>query len=61
MSLLRKARRLAKLVNIMATAQGIQLRNPISGQREGFIALIPIYRHDAELNSVDERRKIRGA
>ena len=41
----------------MATAQGIQLCNPISGQREGFIALIPIYRHDAELNSVDERRQ----
>ena len=25
--------------NIMATAQGIQLRNPISGQRDGFLAV----------------------
>lgn len=52
-----EAIRRAREGNIMATAQGIQLRNPISGQREGFIALIPIYRHDAELNSVDERRQ----
>ena len=52
-----EAIRRAREGNIMATAQGIQLRNPISGQREGFIALIPIYRHDAELNSVDERRR----
>jgi diguanylate cyclase (GGDEF)-like protein len=51
-----EAIRRAREGNIMATAQGIQLRNSISGQREGFIALIPIYRHDAELNSVDERR-----
>jgi CHASE1-domain containing sensor protein len=52
-----EAIRRAREGNIMATAQGIQLRNPISGQREGFIALIPVYRHDAELNSVDERRR----
>ena len=52
-----EAIRRAREGNLMATAQGIQLRNPISGQRDGFIALIPIYRHDAELNSVDERRR----
>ena len=52
-----EAIRRAREGNIMATAQGIQLRNPISGLRDGFLALIPVYRHDAELDSVDERRR----
>ncbi len=52
-----EAIRRAREGNFMATAQGIQLRNPIGGQREGFIALVPIYRHDTELNSLDERRR----
>lgn len=40
----------------MATVQGVQLRNPIGGLRDGFLALIPVYRRGAELNSLDERR-----
>ena len=52
-----EAIRRAREGNIMATAQGIQLRNPIGGQREGFFAVVPIYRHGAELNSVEERRR----
>ncbi|MBC8013849.1 MAG: CHASE domain-containing protein [Methyloceanibacter sp.] len=43
--------------NIMATAQGILLRNPIDGMREGFLALIPIYRHGLPVGSIDERRR----
>ncbi|MGH9807317.1 MAG: CHASE domain-containing protein, partial [Terriglobia bacterium] len=50
-----EAIRRAREGNIVATAQGIQLRNPISGLRDGFLALMPIYRHGAELNSVEDR------
>jgi len=52
-----EAIRRAREGNFMATAQGVQLRNPIGGQRDGFIALVPIYHHDTELNSLDERRR----
>jgi diguanylate cyclase (GGDEF)-like protein len=52
-----EAIRRAREGNIMATAQGIQLRNPISGLRDGFLALIPVYRHDTELSSVEDRRR----
>jgi diguanylate cyclase (GGDEF)-like protein len=51
-----EAIRRAREGNTVATAQGIQLRNPISGQRDGFLAVIPVYRQDAELNSLEQRR-----
>ena len=43
--------------NIMATAQGIMLRNPIDGLREGFLAMIPVYRHGLAVGSIDDRRR----
>ena len=52
-----EAIRRARDGNIMATAEGIQLRNPIDGLREGFLALIPVYRHGLPLESLDERRR----
>ena len=52
-----EAIRRAREGNIMATAQNIMLRNPIDGQREGFLALIPVYRHGSPLDSLDERRR----
>ena len=47
--------------NMMATAQGIQLRNPISGQRAGFLAVLPVYRRGTPIGGVNERREIRSA
>ena len=41
----------------MATAQGIQLRNPISGQRAGFLAVLPVYRRGTPIGGVNERRE----
>ena len=41
----------------MATAQGIQLRNPISGQRDGFLAVLPVYRRGMPIGGVNERRE----
>jgi diguanylate cyclase (GGDEF)-like protein len=52
-----EAIRRAREGNIMATAQGVQIRNPISGQRDAFLAFIPVYRHDADIESIDERRR----
>jgi CHASE1-domain containing sensor protein len=52
-----EAIRRARDGNMMATAQGIQLRNPIEGLRDGFLAVIPVYRHGTPLNSLDERRR----
>jgi CHASE1-domain containing sensor protein len=41
-----EAIRRAREGNIMSTAQGIQIRNPIGGLRDAFLAMIPVYRHD---------------
>ena len=43
--------------NIIATAQGIQIRNPISGLRDAFLAMIPVYRRDADIESIEQRRR----
>ena len=43
--------------NTMATAQGIQLRNPIGGQRRGFAAVLPVYRRGMPIGGVNERRE----
>ncbi|HEY8299163.1 MAG TPA: EAL domain-containing protein [Methyloceanibacter sp.] len=43
--------------NTMATAQGIQLRNTISGQRDGFLAVLPVYRRGMPIGGVNERRE----
>ena len=51
-----EAIRRAREGNYMATAQGIELRNPIGGQLAGFLALVPVYRHGVDLNSVEGRR-----
>lgn len=42
--------------DIIATAQNVTLRNAISGQREGFLAVIPVYRQGMPHDSVEERR-----
>jgi diguanylate cyclase (GGDEF)-like protein len=41
----------------LATAQGIVLRNPISGLHEGFLAVIPAYRQGFAHNTIEERRR----
>jgi diguanylate cyclase (GGDEF)-like protein len=52
-----QAIRRAREGNIMATAQGIRIRNPISGLRDAFLAFIPVYRHSADIESMEERRR----
>ena len=47
----------ARAGNIMATAQNIQLRNPIGGQRPGLFAVLPVYRKGVPHGTVDERRE----
>jgi len=47
--------------NIVATAQNVQLRNPISGLRPGFLIMVPVYRAGASTDSVEARhRAIKG-
>ena len=41
----------------MATAQNIQLRNPIGGSRAGFLAFLPVHRHGAPNDTVEQRRR----
>ena len=41
----------------IATAQGIVLRNQISGSREGFLAVIPAYRHGLPHDTIEDRRR----
>lgn len=43
--------------NTIATAQGIMLRNPIKGIREGFLAVIPAYRHGLPQDTLEDRRR----
>jgi diguanylate cyclase (GGDEF)-like protein len=43
--------------DVMATAQGVSIRNPIQGQREGFIAVIPVYRQGVPHDTVENRRR----
>jgi hypothetical protein len=52
-----EAIRRAREGNIMSTAQGIQIRNPIGGLRDAFLAMIPVYRHDADIESIEDRRR----
>ena len=42
--------------NTIATAQGIMLR-PIKGIREGFLAVIPAYRHGLPQDTLEDRRR----
>jgi diguanylate cyclase (GGDEF)-like protein len=42
--------------NIMSTAQDVLLRNPISGQRTGFMAVLPVYRKGLPIDTLVERR-----
>ena len=51
------ATRSSGLGNAMATAQDIQLRNPIGGQRRGFFAVLPVYRKEVPTGKVEERRE----
>ena len=41
--------------DVMATAQNLQLRNPIGGVRPGFIVMVPVYRSGARLETLVER------
>ncbi len=43
--------------NILATAQNVQLRNPIVGQRSAFIGVLPVYRKGMPLETVADRRE----
>jgi diguanylate cyclase (GGDEF)-like protein len=43
--------------NIMATAQNIWLRDPINGQRSGFLVFLPVYKQGASSEGLDERRR----
>jgi len=43
--------------NIIATAQNILLRNPIGGERPGFLVIVPVYRHGLPQDSVETRRR----
>lgn len=52
-----EAIRRAREGNIMATAQEIQIRNPIGGLREAFLATLPVYRGGADLESIEQRRR----
>jgi len=52
-----EAIRRARDADIMATAQNIELRNPIAGKRAGFIAFLPIYQRGARHDSVESRRR----
>ncbi len=52
-----QAIRLARDQDIIATAQNIQLRNPISGKRSGFLVFSPVYRQGLPHDSVETRRR----
>jgi diguanylate cyclase (GGDEF)-like protein len=41
----------------IATAQGVMLRNPISGLHEGFLAVIPVYQYGRPLDTIENRRR----
>ncbi|MGZ8415451.1 MAG: CHASE domain-containing protein [Methyloceanibacter sp.] len=43
--------------NILATAQNVQLRNPIVGLRSAFIGVLPVYRKGMPLETVADRRE----
>ncbi len=43
--------------NVVATAQNIQLRNPINGLRPGFLVMVPVYRASQPTGSVEARRR----
>jgi diguanylate cyclase (GGDEF)-like protein len=43
--------------NVVATAQNVQLRNPISGLRPGFLIMVPVYRAGASTDSVEARHR----
>jgi diguanylate cyclase len=46
----------ARDTGAIATAQNIWLRNPIEGKRKGFLTFLPVYRHGAPLDSIEQRR-----
>lgn len=50
-----EAIRLARERDALTTAQAVTIRNPIKGQREGIIAVIPVYRHGTPRDSVEDR------
>ncbi len=50
-----KAIQRARDGNVMATAQGIELRNPIGGARPGFFVVVPVYRPGVPIDSVEAR------
>ena len=49
--------RRARDADIMATAQNIELRNPIAGKRAGFLAFLPIYQRGVRHDSLESRRR----
>ena len=53
----RKAIARARDTDTIATAQGIQLRNPIGGKRPGFIVFLPVYRKGLPHDDVESRRR----
>ena len=52
-----RAIRRARDEDIMATAQNIQLRNPIDGKREGFLVFSPVYKPGLPHGTVASRRR----
>lgn len=52
-----RAIRRARDGDIMATAQGVQLRNPIGGKRPGFLVFLPIYKAGQPHDDVVSRRR----
>jgi CHASE domain/Diguanylate cyclase, GGDEF domain len=56
-SVRREAIKRAREGNAIATAQTIQLRNPISGTREGFLAVLPVYKQGLPDSTIAERRR----
>jgi CHASE1-domain containing sensor protein len=43
--------------NMIATAQNVLLRNPIGGERPGFLVVVPVYREGMPTDSVEARRR----
>ncbi|HSK29607.1 MAG TPA: CHASE domain-containing protein, partial [Candidatus Limnocylindria bacterium] len=52
-----KAIHRAREDNKIATAQDVMLRNPIGGLREGFLAVIPVYRKGDPGVTLEDRHR----
>ena len=56
-SVRREAIKRAREGNAIATAQTVQLRNPISGTREGFLAVLPVYKQGLPDSTITDRER----